>query len=373
MTNQTTHIVVIGAGIIGCSIAYHLAQQGANVTLLDTQEPGQETTSVSFAWLNGRDKNPRHYHDLNRRSLDHWPRFAKQLGAESALTWGGELRWATTEEEAEEIVQRVRTLQSWAYPIYLRNTDDVKSLEPNLITGDVVVASHTEMDGHVDTRAIVDACIQNLEEHNTIHYKTQVTGFVRTEHKIQAVVTTAGEIACDTVVLAAGPDTADVAHLANIHVPMYDTFGCTILTEPIAPIFQNVAVVHSPRDTPPQTNFRQLPNGAVMIHGGAHGRVFDGESLGQNDNEIQTVQNAVAQYVPALKDVPIHEIRRGRRPIPKDGHPIIGFTKQMPNLYLSVMHSGVTLAPLVGECAAIEILEQIHIDYLEPYRHARFE
>ncbi len=373
MANQTTHIVVIGAGIIGCSIAYHLAQQGANVTLLDTQEPGQGTTAVSFAWLNGRDKNPRHYHDLNRRALDHWPRFARQLGAESALTWGGELRWAATDEDAEEIVQRVRTLQSWGYPIYLRNADEVAQLEPHLTPGPLTVASYTEIDGHVDTQAIIDACINRLEQHNATIYKTQVIGFVQAEHKIKSVMTTAGEMACDTVVLAAGPDTAELAHLAHVHVPLYDTFGCTIITEPVPSIFQNVSVVHSPRDTPPQTNFRQLPNGMVMMHGGAHGRVFDGGSLGQNDKEIQTVRDAVARYVPALEGAPIREIRQGRRPIPKDGHPILGFSKQVTNLYLSVMHSGVTLAPLIGETASLEILEQTHIDYLEPYRLARFE
>jgi len=373
MTNQTKHIVVVGAGIIGCSIAHHLAKQGANVTLLHTHEPGQGTTAVSFAWINGRDKNPRHYHDLNRRSLDQWSRFARQLGAESALTWGGELRWAATEEGAEEIVQRVRTLQSWGYPIYLLNADEVGQLEPQLTPGDVIVASYTDIDGHVDTGAIVNACIKNLEQHNTTIYKTQVIGFPQSEHKIQAVLTTAGEIACDTIVLAAGPDTADIAHLANVHVPLYDTFGSTIITEPVPPIFKSVSVVHSPRDTPPQTNFRQLPNGSVMMHGGAHGRVFDGHSLGQKDEEIQAVQNAVAQYVPALEGAPIREIRQGRRPIPKDGHPILGFTKQVPNLYLAVMHSGVTLAPIVGESAAVEILEQTHIDYLEPYRLSRFE
>lgn len=286
---------------------------------------------------------------------------------------GAELRWAATEEGAEEIVQRVRTLQSWGYPIQLLDAQEFEHLEPHITPGDVAVASYTEMDGHVDTQAIIQACIQNLEHHDTSIFKTQVTGFLRTNHKIQAVITTAGEIACDTVVLAAGPETAQVAHLAHVHIPMYDTFGCTIITDPTDPIFKHVSVVHSPRDVPPQTNFRQLPNGAVMMHGGAHGRVFDGESLGQNDTEIQTVQNTVAQYVPALQDVAIHEIRQGRRPIPKDGHPIIGFVKQVPNLYISTMHSGITLAPLVGECAALEILEQTHIDYLEPYRLSRFE
>jgi len=373
MTNQNTHIVVIGAGILGCSIAYHLTNQGADVTLLDEKEPGQSTSSVSFAWLNGRDKNPRHYHDLNRRSLDHWPRFARNLNVESALTWGGELRWANTDDDAEEIVQRIRILQSWGYPIYLLDADEINQLEPRLKTGYVAAASYTEMDGHVDTTAIVNACIQNLEKHNATIYKTQVTGFVQAEHKIKTVITTAGEIDCDEVVIAAGSETANIAQLAQIHIPLYDTFGCTIITEPVPPIFQHVSVVHSPRGTPPQTNFRQLPNGSVMMHGGAHGRVFDGGSLGQNDQEIQTVQEAVAQYMPALEGVPIREIRKGRRPIPKDGHPIIGFTQKVPNLYVAVMHSGVTLAPLVGESAALEILEKTHIDYLEPYRLSRFD
>lgn len=295
------------------------------------------------------------------------------MGADSALVWGGELRWAATDDGAEEIVQWVRSLQSWGYPIYLLDADEVGQLEPGLTPGDLVVASYTEIDGHVNTGEIIKACIQNLEGHNAIIYKAQVNGFSRVDQKIQAVVTTAGEIACDAVVLAAGADTADVAHLANVHIPMYDTFGCSVLTEPVQPIFQNFSVVHSPRETPPQTNFRQLPDGSVMMHGGSHGRVFDGSSLGQNDKEIQALKDTVAQYVPSLEGVPIREVRRGRRPIPKDGHPVIGFTRQVPNLYLAVMHSGVTLAPLVGECASTEILEKIHIDYLEPYRLSRFE
>lgn len=373
MPNQPSHIAVIGAGIIGCSIAYHLSKQGAQVTLIDQADPGQGTTSVSFAWINGRDKNPRHYHDLNRRALDHWPRFARQLQAEPALTWGGELRWAATDDDAEEIVQRVRTLQSWGYPISLLDEDELTQLEPKLKPGLVTAASFTEIDGHIDTQSIIRACVQYLQNAGATLHKAQITGFVKHDNKIQAVQTTDGEIPCDTVVLAAGSDTAQIAEMAQFSVPLYDTFGCTIITEPVPPIFQNISVVHTPRDVPPQTNFRQLPDGSVMMHGGAHGRVFDGGSLGQNDDEIKIVREAVARYLPALEGVPIRDVRRGRRPIPKDGHPILGFNKHVTNLYLTVMHSGVTLAPLVGECTALEILEKTQIDYLEPYRLSRFD
>ncbi|MDA0709871.1 MAG: FAD-binding oxidoreductase [bacterium] len=373
MSHRATQIVVIGAGIVGSSVAYHLARRGARVTMLDTDEPGQGATPVSFAWMNGRDKNPRHYHDLNRRSLDQWTRFAQVVGAPAALTWGGELRWAVSEEDAEEMVQRIRTLQSWGYPIFLLDGDDVAQMEPRLKPGRVLAASFSESDGHVDTGAFVHALKQMLETCGATRLSTRVTGFSLRNHKVHAVLTSEGEIACDAVVLAAGADTAAVAHMAHVHIPMYDTFGCTVITEPVPPLFNRVCVVHSPQDTFPQTNFRQLPNGTVMMHGGAHGRVFDGSSMGQNNEEIRVLQNSVAQVMPALEGVPIREIRRGRRPIPKDGHPILGFARQVPNLYLTVMHSGVTLAPLVGESATIEILEQTHIDYLEPYRLSRFD
>ena len=62
----------------------------------------------------------------------------------------------------------------------------------------------------------------------------------------------------------------------------------------------------------------------------------------------------------------------GYRPMPLDGLPVIGFTKVVPNVYLAVMHSGVTLAPLVGELSAIEIMDGVNVELLAPYRLERF-
>lgn len=77
MNNPTQNIAIIGAGIVGASIAVHLARRGASVRVIDAGTPGkqramasQPATYVSFAWMNARDKDPRHYHLFNRRSLD---------------------------------------------------------------------------------------------------------------------------------------------------------------------------------------------------------------------------------------------------------------------------------------------------------------
>ena len=71
--------VVIGAGIVGASIGYHLAARGADVTLIDKNKPGSGASSHSFAWINAGPKSPFEYHDLNRRSLEMWERFAQKL------------------------------------------------------------------------------------------------------------------------------------------------------------------------------------------------------------------------------------------------------------------------------------------------------
>ena len=380
MNNPTQNIAIIGAGIVGASIAVHLARRGASVRVIDAGTPGkqramasQPATYVSFAWMNARDKDPRHYHLFNRRSLDMWPRFVQRLGISQSATWGGELRWASTEDGARELGARVGVLQSWGYPIRLLDAEEMKAMAPGLTPGVVTAASYTDVDGHADTGVVVGACVKHLQEWGAdLWFDTRVVGLARSGSRIAAVVTDKGEVPCDVVVLAGGADTAHLAAMAGLDVPMDHTYGCTILTDPVPPVFETAAVVHSPRDCPPQTNIRQLPNGSVMLHGGAHGRVYDGGSLGRTDGEVQRVVDAVTRFLPAIAAVPISEVRRGRRPIPKDGLPILGFSERVPNLYLSVTHSGVTLAPIIGECAVIEILDDARIDFLTPYRLARF-
>ncbi|MCH8223919.1 MAG: FAD-binding oxidoreductase [Chloroflexi bacterium] len=102
-------VAVIGAGIVGGSIALHLAERGAEITLIDAGQPGHGASRVSFAWINGRDKNPRGYHELNRRSQDMWRRFADRLQADVGLTWGGEMRWSVTADGAAELQRASRS------------------------------------------------------------------------------------------------------------------------------------------------------------------------------------------------------------------------------------------------------------------------
>lgn len=366
-------IVVVGAGVLGASVALHLAWAGAAVTLVEASEPGQGTSAVSFAWLNAFGKRPFHYHDLNRRSMQMWDGLVRRLGGDAGVTWGGNLLWAATPAGAESLLAQVAQLHAWGYPARLLTLDEARALEPKLVIEQATAVCHAPNEGHVDVARFIRACVKTAVAHGAVvHTQTQVVGFEQEEGgKLTAVVTNKGTFPCDTVVLAVGADTPTVASLTGIEVPVYHTFGATFYTEPLPPIFHTVSSVHTAADSKMQVAFRQLPDGTLVFYGGSHGTAAD-RSLGRDEVEVAQVFAQAKTFLPLLHHATIQEIRRGRRPIPQDGLPIIGFTQAVPNLYLTTMHSGITLAALVGEFTAIEMMDGVQIDLLAPYRLERF-
>ncbi|WP_179137876.1 NAD(P)/FAD-dependent oxidoreductase [Candidatus Entotheonella palauensis] len=371
------HVVVVGAGILGASIAFHLTLRGAQVTMAEAGEPGQGASRVSFAWLNSYDKNPFPYHDLNRRSMEMWERFKRRLGADIDLVWGGELRWSVTPEGAAALAARAQVLQAWGYPARMMDATDIRQLEPDLAIGEMTAASYTDIDGHVNTGDVIRACISAAEARGAeLRTQAPVTGIQLSQmgtgtSRVEGITIGEQTIPCDAAVLAGGPDMSALAGLAGVDLPLYHTFGATILTEPIAPLFKHIAVLHPAHDRPPTVNFRQFSDGVVMIGATARNNQQDGDRA-RTDSDVAQIMEEAAAILPALQGVRVQEVRQGRRPIPQDGVSIIGFSDTVPNLYLATTHSGVTLAPIIGEFAAMEIVDGAAIDLLQPFRLARF-
>ena len=92
---DANRIVVVGAGIIGASIAYHLVKRGAKVVIAEAVRPGAGATEKSFGWINATfSKRPRAYFDLNQLGLAGWRRLETELGGELKVQWGGSVAWA---------------------------------------------------------------------------------------------------------------------------------------------------------------------------------------------------------------------------------------------------------------------------------------
>ena len=376
--NHSPQIVVIGAGIIGASIAWRIASRGARVTLIDKGAPGGGASSHSFAWINAGSKEPLHYHNLNRRSLEMWRNFASSIAdggdiANVGLRWGGKVSWEVDAAGADRLVSEVRQLQSWGYPTRLISASELRELEPSIEVGEVSAAEYSENEAQVEPQLVVDACVRRLSElGGRIHANTGVTGFSRrSDGSIAAVETEAGDFECETVVLAAGTAVTALAALAGVQVPQESSPGVVVRTSPLPPLLQKVPVVYAPPvgDGRQEIHIRQCADGRMMIGEGSQ------ESLAEDDSQehANDLLERARIYLPALSEAEAMPVPVGWRPMPLDGYPILGFAREAPNLYIALTHSGVTLAPALSQLAMLEICDGATVDsVLGPYRLERF-
>src|SRR5580698_3354724 len=83
-------VVIAGGGIMGASIAWHLARRGAEVTLLEKTMPAAGASKDSFAWINSTfSKEPQHYYKLNLEGIAAWRRLQREMAAPPEIQWGG--------------------------------------------------------------------------------------------------------------------------------------------------------------------------------------------------------------------------------------------------------------------------------------------
>ncbi len=369
-------VVVIGAGIVGASIAYHLSRRGASVTVIDENTPGSGASSRSFAWINATAKSPASYHDLSRRSVEMWRRFAGQLGGDVGLRWGGRLQWAATPEGAEELRQQVKQLQGWGYPCRMVDEAEMLELEPGLSPGPVTAAVYAEVDGQVDPVKVIDACLKRAAQWGVkLHEETPATGLTLAESaagdvRVVGVETERGNLPCDVVVLAAGVGITRLAAMAAIDLPQPVSPGVTIKTDPRPPLLPTVPVLYPPplQDGRGVIHLRQSTDGVVTVGESADASL----SLDDSQSHADDVLARAVHYLPALAGAKAFPLPVGYRPMPRDGLPVLGFSQAAPNVYVALTHSGVTLAPLIGELAALEIVEGARVEMLSAYRPARF-
>jgi glycine/D-amino acid oxidase-like deaminating enzyme len=357
------HVIVVGAGIIGASIAYHLVGRGARVTLLEKEHPAAGTTRNSFAWLNSSEKSPRSYYDLNLAGIAGWRRLQLDLGASLPIQWGGGVQWCKPDAALVDRMKRhVRERQAWGYPISMIGPEDLTRLIPNVTPGEVGAANFADQEGTVDPVGAANALIVKARDLGAkVIYPCEVRDLKLSEGRVRAVVTTQGLLEADYVVLAIGNESTAMAAKVGMNVPLKESKGILAHSKPQPELLKRVIM-------PPGADVKQ----------NFDGRIVTGANFGDSGDAQPTLElgrqylEAAAQYVPRLKKAVIDYVTLGYRVMPQDGHPIIGRSPRFPNFYVAAMHSGMTCAPIVGQLASLEILDQADVDLLQPFRAARF-
>jgi len=355
-------IAVIGAGIIGASIAYHLAARGAQVTVLEAKRPAAGATENSFAWLNAFSKQPHAYYDLNLLGILAWHRLQAELGSALPIQWGGMVRWSNTDSSLERLQETLARQHEWGYPTRLIGADAIGELLPGVTPGPVASAVFSAVEGTVNPKHVAEILLAQAKRLGaSVEYPAVVTGFDRDGDRVRAVRTAAGAMDVDGVAIAAGLGTTALAGMLGANVPVHSSIGILAHTAAQPPMLSRIALG-------PGANIKQNPDGGIVT-----GASFEGTPGLEATPELgnQLLRNA-ERFLPALKGVPLDFATAGHRVLPKDGFPIVGKLPGSANVHVAAMHSGMTLGALMGQLVSGEMLDGVRADLLADFRPERF-
>jgi glycine/D-amino acid oxidase-like deaminating enzyme len=358
-------VVVVGAGIVGCSIAVHLLDYGVQPILIDPDQPDQGASARSFASVSAFGKDPAAYYQLAVAGVSGWPQFARRLGGEVGFRRAGEVRWAADPQEGQDLVRRVADARGHGYPVRLVDQAELARLLPAARIGPVAAACFAPNDGQVEPPLVLSACRAVLEEAGARLLLGRPARVRLDDHGVLVEVGDE-QLRPQTTVLAAGAEAVQVAAAVGLQVPTVASPALLIETRPLPPLTDKV--VYLPGDPGPPVHLRQRPDGRVLVGERSQETV----ATHPGERHARTLLAQAARWFPALAGLPVERWWVAWRAMPADRLPIVGPLPWLDSLYLAVTHSGVTLAPVLGRLAAREIAERSLDGLLAPFRPGRF-
>jgi D-hydroxyproline dehydrogenase subunit beta len=351
-----TQTLIIGAGITGAALAYQLSRHGKSATLLSTHAEGGLASAASFGWLNASYflSHP-HFH-LRHDALAAHRRLTAQLPG-LPTTWPGCLWYEATGAAQDETAADLTAL---GYKVDRLTQAQIAQRLPALGPVPETALFFPEegvSDPAIFARALIAASGAQvvLATVSTITHKNgRVTG----------IATDLGPMPATRVILATGTGTPALLEPLGYSLSMLKRPGLMIRTNPQPPICPVVLAT-------PDQEVRQDSDGTLIAPASAGHQSDHAETLGA----FPVVVNATLQRLRTL--FPGHDIHfahqaMAMRPVPGDGLPVVG-QGPVEGLWLAVMHSGATLAPVVAEYLAAEITGSPDSPRLADFRPSRFQ
>jgi glycine/D-amino acid oxidase-like deaminating enzyme len=357
-------VVVIGAGILGSSIAIHLVDRGVRPVVIDPQRPGQGTSSGSFASISAFGKDPAAWFQLACAGMSGWPRFARRIGGDVGLRRAGEVRWASDPEEGRRLARQVADARGLGYPVRLVDAEELARLLPGAHIGEVAAACFAPNNGQVEPPLALAACRRVLAEAGA----RLVTGRARVQLDDDGVRVEVGTevLRPRTCVLAAGAEAVQVAAAVGLEVPTVASPGMLAQTRPLPPLTDRV--VYLPGGPGPAVHLRQRADGTVLVGE----RTQETPATNPGLDHARALLAQAARFLPALAVAGVDRWWLAWRAMPSDRLPIVGPVPWLDSLYLAVSHSGVTVAPALGRLVADEVVTGTPDGLLAPFRPSRF-
>lgn len=366
-------VIIIGAGVLGVSVARHLAVVGEDVLLLDQRGVGAGTTATTFAWTNSSRKHDPDYHRLNLAGMEEHARLAEQLPGAPSHFPSGALQWADSSSE-QWLAGNVERLQSLGYPAQWVSPEEATRIAGDLrIPATTASIAYFPSEGYVLPDLFVGNLLADAEQHGAKCVLGEAVAIDDQPGGVSVTVATGEVFTGDRVVLAAGRWTQRLAAGVGIDVPMVTDTGLGsqtvgLLGYATSPHLDLRCVVHSPG-----LNLRPAASGHTVLQAlDLNASVDPANPPSTSGNLARTLSHRFSALLTDPRQAPEIDLRIGFRSLPADGYTVAGYASGQSRVYCLVSHSGITLAPVLGRLVATEIRTDQEQDLLRAFRPTRF-
>ncbi len=355
---ETADVVIIGSGIVGSSVAYHLAEAGCTNVLVVEREAhqGKGSTGKSMGGVRAQFATTVNI-QMSRYSIDFFATFDEQLGYPADYRPHGYLFCATSERHLGYLkANRERQLALGVKNVELISREDIVKILPQLRIDDVIGGTYCPTDGFVDPHSVMMGFMMKARERGVrLWLDTKVTGIEVDNGQVTGVTTTRGPVSAPIIVNAAGAWAAEVALLAGAELPVEPLRRQLVPTEPFAGLPKRFPMVI---DMSTGFHFRREGKGILLAWNDPE--ETPGFKTDFDASFIEKILTRAASRVPCLADAEVNPRRAwaGLYEMTPDHHAIIGPAPNVKGLFFVNGFSGhgVMHSPASGRITADLIL-----------------
>ena len=336
-------VVVIGGGIAGCSVAYHLTEFGWNDIVLLERDQLTSGTTWHAAGLLGQVGASATVTKLRNYSLNLYKKLQEETGIETGLKQNGSLTVATDTNRLEELKRQATFAQRFNIQVDEINIDKITELYPLINTKDIVGGIYIPKDGQADPIGITNVLAKAAKNNGAKFFENCPVKKILTKNdSIIGVDTIYGKIQCEYIVLATGMWSRQIASDINVSIPVYPNEHFYILSEPLDGINKSLPVlrdynnclylkedagkilvgIFEPNAKPAFTNTFKVPDD------------FSFGELPEDFDHFEPYLKSAMKRVPALENVGIRKFFNGPEAFTPDTNYLLGETPEIKNFYV---------------------------------------
>ena len=340
---NSTKVVVIGGGVAGCSVAYHLAKFGWKDVVLLERDQLTSGTTWHAAGLIGQIGSSATITKLRNHSLNLYKDLEKEIGLSTGLKQNGSLTVATSQARLDELKRQVNTAQLFNVEAEEVSKEKIKEIYPLINTNDVIGGVNIPQDGQADPVGVTNVLAKAAKKNGAkIIENCFVKKILLKNNKIEGVETDKGKIECEFVVLASGMWSRQIAAEANVSIPLYPVEHFYILTEGVANLDKALPVlrdydhclyikedagkflvgIFEPNAKPAFTKTNIVPND------------FSFSELPEDFDHFEPYLMHAIKRIPSLETVGIRKFFNGPESFTPDTNYLLGETPEVKNFFV---------------------------------------